>query len=811
MYLSLNWLKDFVKIPKSVTPEVLGLRLTMHTVEIDSVAKQADKYKNVVIGKILEVRKHPNADKLLLAKVDVGQSKLDIVCGAANIKAGQLAPVALVGAILPNGMEIKETEVRGEKSQGMLCAQDELGLGSDHSEIVILEKGKVGQNFGECLKIDDVIFEVDNKSITHRPDLWGHFGMARETAAFLNTRITTNFKRILTNKIKVDKKMVGLEVKVEDFKLCPRYMAVVMEGIKVGDSPRWMQDRLIAVGMRPINNIVDITNYVMLELGQPLHAFDRALISADESECKIVVRQAKKGEELETLDSEKRKLDENTLVIADDKKAIALAGVMGGADSEISVNTASIVIESANFDAISVRKTAQKLDLRTESSARFEKSLDPNLCETAITRTVELIKKVCPKAKVAGEVADAKEFSLDQGPIKLDLDWLDRRIGQKIEKKEVVKILTNLGFKVEETKSAENSVSIIVPTWRATKDISIPEDLVEEVARIYGYDNLKPVMPVIKMEAPKRNEERILERKIKSILSQDAKLAEVYNYSFVGEEQLKKLRIDSSRHIRLANPISSEHTLLRQSLVPNLILNIRSNQARYEEVGLFEVGSVYFNLPGDINKNNESNETLPFQEKRIGLVLAANSGIDVFSKIKGRLGLLGLDIDFEPIEDIPGWAETRQCAKIVSFSKNLGLVAKVNGPALKSLGVKKHVAVVEISFRELFNLISTRPESRYKESPKYPSLVRDLAFVVESKMLYNDIRKEIEGFDELIKEVELFDVYEGDKLGRGKKNLAFHIVYRTEDRTLTGEEVDGLQKRLAKRMKEKFGAIIRNF
>ncbi len=829
MYLSLNWLKDFVNIPKSITAEELGLRLTMHTVEIDSVAKQADKFTNIVVGKILEIRQHPDADRLQVVKVQVGKDSarhdridrngaLEIVCGAPNIKVGQMVPLALVGAMLPNGLEIKEVEVRGVKSSGMLCAEDELGLGDDHSRIMILNEGrhsgispsKIGQNLGQYLGLKDVIFEVDNKSITHRPDLWSHCGIAREISAFLGAK----FKEYkLNEKLFKGADDVKIDVKVEDFKLCPRYMAIVMDGIKVEPSPKWMQERLIAVGMRPINNIVDITNYVMLELGQPLHAFDRDLVD------KIIVRRAKDNEIMETLDGEKRKLNKEILVIADSQKPIAIAGVMGGVNSEINNETDSIIIESANFDFISIRKTQQKLGLRTESSIRFEKALDPNLCEIAIARTVELVKKICPKAKMISNLMDERKINsakAGQGPIKLDLDWLNQRIGQEIEKDKVIKILESLGFGVEKNikDTIGHSVSVTIPTWRATRDISIPEDLVEEVARIYGFNNLTANMPRVAMEAPIINQEKMLERKIKNILFQGVALSEVYNYSFVGQEQLEKLGIEISAHIRLANPIATHQTMLRQSLAPNLINDIKVNQMRFEQIGLFEIGNIYLSNLGELAKDGKGKEKLPYQEKRIGIIMAADKKEDIFAKIKGAvdylLSSLDLTVDFNPIEITPNWADKNISAKIIVAKKYIGLATKLDNKIAKSLSIKKEVGIAEISFRELFNIVETQGVKKYQEYAKFPPVVRDLAFVVNEEILYNDIRDEIIGFDELIKSVELFDVYQGGKLGAGKKNLAFHIIYQT-DKTLTAEEVDELQKELIKRLEKKFEAKIRDF
>ena len=595
-------------------------------------------------------------------------------------------------------------------------------------------------------------------------------------------------------------------------------MAVAMDGIKIEDSPKWMRDRLIAAGVRPINNIVDITNYVLLEIGQPLHAFDAKLLGN-----KIIVRRAKNREIIETLDGEKRALDKNDVVITDGKKPVAIGGVMGGADSEINNETISIIIESANFDYVSIRKTSQKLGLRTESSMRFEKGLDPNLAELALARTVELVKKLCPKACVISSLIDEKKFKLNQGPIELNLDWLEKRIGEKIDDKKIIEILESLGFTVDlqtELGSgypepiSKTVLRIIVPTWRATRDISIPEDLVEEIVRIYGYGNLKPKRPKVEMKSPEVNEEMALERKIKNILSGGAALTEVYNYSFAGEEQLKKLNIDYGSHIRLANPIAAHQTLLRQSLAPNLINNIKTNQAKFDEIGIFEIGNVFFSADGDVDKNGKGKEFLPYQEKQLAIAVSAGEKTDVFSEIKAvieyLMSSLNLPVSYQKSADKPGWADGQICADVVINNKIIGRAAKLPRSLARAAGVKKETAIAEINFKELFGIIKIQKIKQYKKLPKYPPAVRDLALVVDAKILYNDIKNEIERFGELISEVELFDVYQGEKLGQNKKSLAFHITYQA-DRTLTAEEVDKLQEGLIKRLEDKFEAKIRDF
>lgn len=807
MYLSLNWLKDFVDISSRQTPEELAAALTLHTVEVESVQKESEKYKNVIVAKILKIEKHPNADKLQLATVDIKTEKLTVVCGAMNIKVGQKVPLAMIGAILPNGMEIKEAEVRGVKSTGMLCAEDELGLGEDHSGIYILDdKAKVGRPLAEYLKLSDVIFEVDNKSLTNRPDLWGHYGMARELATLLKRKFLpyqvsdlTGLTAGLANKP---------DVKVNDTKLCPRYMALALDNIKIAPSPRWLQSRLIAVGMRPINNIVDITNYVMLELGQPLHAFDANKVK------NIVVRRAFKGEQMKTLDDQNRQLDEEMLLIADNEKPLAIAGVMGGADSEISSDTTAIILESANFSAASIRKTGQKLGLRTEASVRFEKSLDPNLCALALSRAADLIKREIPGAKVSSLAADEKnenEWNLTIGPIVVEMAWLNKFIGEHIREKKAIDILIGLGFGVDKQ---DKNISVTVPTWRATKDIATKEDLAEEIARIHGYNNLESSMPKVYMIPPESNQELIINNKIKNLLIGAPALSEVYNYSFVGEDQLKKLGVDYSNHIRLANPIASNHTMLRQSLAPNLINAVRVNQARYDGIGLFEIGSIYNRINGDLTKGDESGENLPYQEKRLGIALAGADNANLFSRIKGIIAHVSSDLDlpmvFLPTETLSPWADKNFAAAISLYDTTLGFIYSLESATAGRNGLKTNVVIAEISLNDLYKFYANKAASKYREFDKFPPAVRDLAFVVSERILYNDIKKEILSYNPFIKSVELFDVYQNDKLGKKVKNMAFHIVYQA-DKTFTAAEVDELQAGLIKKMEDKFEAKVRNF
>ncbi|MEI7497797.1 MAG: phenylalanine--tRNA ligase subunit beta [Candidatus Falkowbacteria bacterium] len=806
MYLSRNWLEEYVKIPKTISSEELATRLSMHTVEVEKVEDQAKKFDNVVVGKILTVSPHPNSDRLQLAEVEVGTKKpLHIVCGAPNIASGQFVPVALIGAALPNGMVIIEREVRGEVSQGMLCAPDELGLGDDHNGILLLEnRAKIGQSFAKYLGLSDVVLEVDNKSLSNRPDLWSHQGMAREIATFLRVK----FSGYTANKKVVNKptKSFAISVKNEAPELCRRYMAVGIENIVIAPSPQWLQQRLIAVGSRPINNVVDITNYVMFELGQPLHSFDQRKTN------EIVVRRARASETLETLDGQQRALTIEMLVIADANKPVAVAGVMGGANTEIADDTTAIVFESANFDYVSVRKTSTALGLRTESSMRFEKGLDPLLAETALLRAVELILQLCPKAKVVTEVIDLHDANINEHKhVHFTLAWLNQFLGADIKASRILEILDSLGFEV---KQKGEDLNVQIPSWRAVRDVSIKEDIAEEIARIHGYNAIQAALPEVAMVPAEVLPERQLEWQLKEWLAYGSALTEVYNYSFVGEEQLKKLFLDTSSCLRLVNPIASHQSLLRQSLAPGLIEAVKNNQPRYKEFGLFEIGSIYLDLPSVLPKDKEPGNTLPYQEKRLGIVLASDNPADLLRQAKGEiesvLRRLGLSAEWRPSELAVNWSEPQLSAELIVGGKAIGTVAQVSAKVAKSYGLKKSAAIVELSLQQLLAIAQKQGSLAYQPFDRFPPLVRDLAFVVNDAILYADIVKEIKNYNQLIKAVDLFDVFSGGKLGEGKKSLAFHVVYQAE-RTLTSEEVDKVQAGLLERLKERFDAQIRDF
>ncbi|OGY41285.1 MAG: phenylalanine--tRNA ligase subunit beta [Candidatus Buchananbacteria bacterium RBG_13_39_9] len=810
MYISKNWLQDFVKIPNSLSAKELGLKLTMATAEVESIKNQAESLQGVIVGEILEIKKHPNADKLYLAIVDIGKAKLNIVCGAPNVREGQKVPVATIGAVLPNGMKIEKVKVRGTESSGMLCAEDELGLGKDHTGILILDKNfKVGEPLSRVLGLDDVIYEIENKTLTHRPDLWSHYGIAREVAAILSEKLK-EYKVTLREPFgsaqgRPHHDITKLDIKIEDYKLCPRYCGVVLEGIKIEDSPKWMQKRLEAVGMRAINNIVDITNYVMMEIGQPLHAFDYDKLA----EHRIVVRNAKKGEKIKTLDDQDRELNESILVIADANKPVAIAGIMGGANTEIDNFTKKIIIESANFDHVSIRQTEAKLGLRSEASIRFEKSLDPNLAEWGIKRAVELILQLCPSAKIVSQITDVKKFQLNQGPLKVSLDFLNKKIGQEIPADKIVKILTNLGFEV---KKGKTELVITVPTWRATKDISIPEDIVEEVARIFGYDNLKVDMPLVDMKRPEINKERELERKIKQILAYGFGLNEVYNYSFVSEEQLEKIGLETADHVKILNPQAKELNLLRRSLIPNLLDNAALNCRNYDDFGLFEIGSIYWPEAKGEKISNKEEKYLPLQVKLISGVITEKKNDKPFyiakNVIAGLFAQLHFDYKLEKITDVLPFVKKNRAVKILVQGKDIGYISEAADNLYDKLGLKSKVAIFEFNLTKLTDLYSEA--IKYKPIPKFPSIDLDISMIIAKKILWEEIYQAVREVDkDLIRKIMFFDVYEGQGIPEGKKSIAFRIEYRSDDKTLTMEEVQVIHQKVLSILESKFSAQIR--
>lgn len=821
MKLSYNWLKNYVDLPDSLTPEELGLKLTMGVVEVEGVEKQGEGLNNIVVAEVKKVEKHPDADKLSVCDVYDGKKHYQVVCGGSNVAEGMKVAFGKIGAkVCWHGegelIELAKAKIRGVESFGMICASTEIGLGEifplkDEKEILNLSNldAEPGTSLAKALGLDDAIFEIDNKSMTHRPDLWGHYGMAREVALAYHKKLKEYSPIKISVRTGRDLSVLKLSVNVEDKDLCSRYMAVAVGGIKVAPSPEWMQKRLIAVGLRPINNIVDITNYIMYDLGQPMHAFDSSEVKNEKSKVEIIVRRAQNGEKFNTLDGQEHELTSDMLVIADSEKAVALAGVMGGLNSEISDDTTTIIFESATFDPTSIRRTATKLGIRTDSSARFEKSLDPYNAELALRKAVELTLEFCPDAYVASKVADEKNIRMYQGPIELSLDFLKRKIGKVIDTKEVIRILEGLGFGIKEKKDI---LLVTIPTWRATKDISIPEDLVEEVARVYGYGNIETELPKFTITPPERNRLRELEREIKTQMSAQYAYTESVNYSFVSPQLLHTSGIEVAGHIELDNPIAKDRPYLRRTLLPNLIENLEKNIRTYDELCLFEIGKVFKEEEAGPRMSENSDELLPRQDVYFSAVYSGKKDqtpfFELSTVVNGVLAHVGVRFSLKSV----GMTEEKyihpgRVAYIYAGEDKLGVIAELHPAIAQNFGLQHRVGFVELDLNMVLKYVG-EPYT-YRGVPEYPPVLRDIAFVVEKNIEHARVVETIKEVNPLIRQVELFDIFEGDKLGAGKKSMAYHIVYQSDEKTLETKEIDEVHGKIVEKLEKKFGSEIR--
>ena len=812
MNISLNWLKQYVELPENITPAELGLKLTLSTVEIENITDTSEKFKNIVVGRIDTLAKHPNADRLRLVEVDLGDKKVKLVCGGVNLIEGMLVAVALPGAkVRWHGegelVTLEKTKVRGEESEGMICASEELDLAElypsleDGYILDLTEKNIViGTNLGLALGLADIIFEVDNKSLTNRPDLWGHYGLAREVSALYDL----DLKKYPSEKIKSSKEEV-LKVEIKAKELCSRYQAVKLSGVTIGPSPAWLVEKLQAIGQKSINNIVDITNYIMFDLGQPLHAFSADAIKGET----IVVRTAKAGEKIVSLDKERRSLTVDDLVIADEEKVIALAGIMGNQNSEITHETKEIIIESANFNPVAVRKTSGRLGLRTEASMRFEKSLDPEMTDLALKRAVSLILAICPESRVVTPVAEEKNLEKKAEALLLPWTLIDERIGQKIDRSLVKKILTGLGFGI---KLMKTGLKVMVPSWRATKDISIKEDLIEEITRIYGYDNLEPVMPAVKIESLELNKLRDLERKVKNFLCYAGGANEVYNYAFVDRGLLEKMNqpID---HIQIANPWSEQVDLLRKNLTVNLTQNIVDNYHNFLDVNIFEVGRVFVPNEKGLLARPGTQNYLPKQIMSVGSAMSGALSEKLFFTAKGIITDLGndLNVEFEFITEntVPGFAHPKQCLSIMVDNEKLGYLTSLHPEVAINLSLEKMAVVLwEINLELL--LEHSGMTKKHQTVIKYPAIELDLSLLLDAKVLWKDVEALILATaPKIIRRVELLDVFKGDKIEVGKKSLTCRVVYQVKDRTLSLEEAQNCQKSVLEQLTKAVGAKLR--
>ena len=797
MLVSYNWLKQYTNVEDNAN--ALAEKITRGGIEVEGVEYLAEEISNVVVGYVVSKEKHPDAEKLNVCQVNVGEEEnLQIVCGAPNVDAGQYVIVAKVGAKLP-GIKIKKAKLRGVESQGMICSLAELGLSKSvvpknyQEGIYVFEtEQELGSDVVEVLGLNDYILDL---SITpNRADALSMRGLTYELGALYNNKV--NFNDVEKEE---NYEATSLQVAIESDS-CRNYVGQIVKNVEVKSSPLWLQTRLMNSGIRPINNIVDITNYVLLEFGQPMHAFDKDLVGD-----KIVVRDAKEGEVLETLDGEERKLQTSDLVITDGTRAIALGGVMGGKNTEVSEETKNIILESAYFNPTSVRRTSATHGLRSDSSARFEKGIDPNMQKAALARAVELILELCPNAVVESSVGVVNKE--EEKVVEITTSYINNYLGITLSTEEIAAILEGLSFTVEVT--GENLV-VKVPTRRP--DISIKQDLVEEVIRIYGYDNLASTLP--KFSKTTKGGLTYSQRMVRDLRAVYASLGfnDTINYSLVSEEEATEYTLEDHHKVRLLMPMTETHSTLRQSLVPGLLNTVQHNAARKQkDLKLLEIGRVFF---GSGDDNIQPKETLYLSaaltgEERATKWLKESSSLDFFAA-KGYLEVvfdrLGLDEKVTYKKSKLEGMHPGRFAEVYLGEKRIGFIGEVHPQVADKLGLNT-TYVFEINLDEVISESKVKP--KYEEVTKYPEITRDIAMLVDVKDEYQNIYNVIESVNsKLITKVELFDLYVGAELLVGKKSLALTITYSDKQKTLTDEEVTAVHDKVLSALTE-YGAIIR--
>ena len=799
MNVTLNWLKDYIDFEFS--PSELADRLTMLGIEVETIKELGTGLEGVVVGKVNAVGPHPNADKLVLCQVDVGESEdLQIVCGAPNVRESMLAPVATIGATLPIGLTIKSAKLRGEVSHGMLCSEKELGLSEDAAGLMELPTDiSVGTALVAALGLDDVMFELE---ITpNRPDCLSLIGVAREVRAETGNPLKLPPVDLPESGIDIQD-LTAVTIDTPD--LCPRYAARVIQGVKVGESPAWLRQRLESVGIGVINNIVDVTNFVLMEYGQPLHAFDYHKLTKN----RIVVRRAAEGERLTTLDEVDRELTTDMLVIADAEKPVALAGIMGGYDSEITETTCDVLLESAYFNPSSIRATAKALGMGTEASYRFERGADPGAVLAALDRAAQLIAELAGGTVCKG-IVDVYPGEQPLTEIKLRPDRVNFVLGTEIEKSEMAQILGRLGFDVKSVNTAE-IYQVTVPTFRA--DITREIDLIEEIARVYGYDNIPTTLPKGDIPVPAPNPKVEVRRRIKRFLLATG-MMEAVNYSFCDPNCFEKIRLPSDSRLRetlqLRNPLSPEMSVLRTTLIPGLLENTQHNRNhQINTIALFEIGSVFI---------RDGNQEEP---ERIAGILAGQIGdgvygnlyrepdfFDIKGLVEGMLEVCGITEYTLQKTDMPTFHPGRNAAVLLADTR-VGAFGEVHPEVLENYDLPYKAYLFEFDLETLVR--ATVFAKRFEPISIYPKVERDLAIVVDKAVLSDmPIALIYTTGGEWVESVRLFDVYEGEQVPEGKKSLAYTIVYHSSAETLTDKAVNALHEQVVEHLHQELGAELR--
>ena len=805
MRVSLNLIKKYVDLPKDITDKQIAYDMTLRTVEVEDVEDTALKYHDIVVGKIIEVRSHPNADRLKICITDIGEDEpVQIVCGGSNLYEGEYVVVSKPGAeVVWHGegepVKVEKTKMRGEPSYGMICASSEVYLDDffptkEETEIVDL-KGidcKPGDKISDIIDMNDTVLEIDNKSLSNRPDLWGHYGIARELSTIYNAPL----KELPVYEL--DKNLPKYNVEIKEPDKCNRYVGIEIDGIYEKESPMWMKSLLSKTGQRPINAIVDITNYVMMAVGQPLHAFDKTHVSGE----KIIVRNAKENEELLLLDNNTIKLTKDDLVICDENDAMALAGIRGGKKDSILPDTKGIVLEVANFTASVIRKTGKRFSEKTDSSIRYEKGIDTQRVDQGLNLALQLIKEIFPESKII-KYSDTYTNETKKNNIKVSEDFLDRRLGKKIPREKIEQILTSLGY---ELSYNNGEYDIVVPTWRSTGDVTIKDDVMGDIARILSFDSFEAKPIDITIEHAVKQNDVLLERRIKEYLSYRCGFYEIYTYPWIDEKYIHAAKIDTNKSLKLATPPSSELAYLRSSLIPGMLEAISKNLRYFDEFKMYEVKQVY--KKGDYRPSSED-ESLPIQENNLTGCVVGKNAKDIFYETKGIIENISRYCHMENIEleakEKPAWADINAYLNIILNDEIIGSLGLLSMQTMNDSKIKRtNAAIFEINMDKLVPYDSRT--NKYEKLPELPLVEKDLSIIVDEDVKWNSIEESIKS---LVKEIEFVDEYKGNQIPENKKSITLKVKIINEGTTMTSEQINEKLKNILKVLGKKIGATLR--
>lgn len=800
MLIPLNWLKDYVDL--SIPPEELGEMLTMAGLELESVDYRGKGLEKLVVARITEIKQHPNADRLKLCTVTDGNRDYEIVCGATNMKEGDNVALATAGASLPpslkfpEGLKIRKTKIRGQSSEGMLCAENELGLTDESEGIMILpESAEVGSRVIDVLNIEDIVFEL---GITpNRPDCLSLLGVAREVSAITGMHLMYPSVNIEESGNEIED---IVSVNVSDPAGCPRYSCRVIENIEIGPSPGWLKSRIESSGIRSINNLVDITNFVLLEYGQPLHAFDLDKIEGK----RITVRNAMQDEEIETIDGIRRKLTREELLICDNSGPVALAGIMGGANSEVSEKTSSVLLESAYFDAVRIRRSSKRVGLRTESSYRFERGVDPHGVISALERASSLIAQICGGNVCSGRI-DVRNSEFTRNEIKVDPSKVNKILGTDISSFEISDILESIEFKI--SGMDDDSITVTPPSFRI--DVTREIDIVEEIGRLFGYNNIQQNEPFVKMVSEPPMIDRLVENRIKDIFISHG-YHEAINYSF--EDPSKLSFFENSSFVNILNPLTTESSSMRTNLIVGLLRNLKLNLDRGESnIALFESGRVYI---------KKTNRQLPREIAKFAALATGRRQPEVWGKeeydffdlknvLNRGIGALSLGpwLTFEP-GGTGDFLHPGNSSKVMINGSICGSIGELHPDFMEIFDIEKKVCLLEIDMDRISKL-HMKVAKKFVPLPKFPGVRRDISLVVDEQVNVSEIIREIKDVSRLIEDVWVFDLFRGKTLKEGKKSVAVSMLLRGEDRTLTDSEANKVQDKALNKLVTSVGAELR--